>query len=123
MIMIVICDYHSNFSLSNFQAFIKYFFLYLVNFFKLLRMSKHVISKNSQVTHKEQKFVHEETGLVAPLKVIWGCLVSSLGTIELYKGSHVLGSGESKEDVCIMNLSSFFLGYVINKEKIHEFYD
>ena len=66
-------------------------------------MSKHVISKSSQVARKEQKVVQdvqEDAGPTTTLpEVTWGCLVSSSVVIELSRESYVFGNQESNEDV------------------------
>ena len=68
--------------------------------------------KNNQ-PHKVQRLSKEtgetsSTTSVLPLKITWGCLISSSGVIELFKQSHVLGNQESNDQV---NLLFFFKKY------------
>jgi len=84
-------------------------------------MSKRVIIKSSQ-TSRKKKIIQENTSpIVAPLKVIWGCLISSSDIIEFSKESHILGNRESDGDVCEFYICChhsffFFLRCVISNE-------
>jgi len=72
-------------------------------------------SHGNNQPHKVQRLSREtgetsSTTSVLPLKIIWGCLISSSGVIELFKRNHVLGNQESNDQVKLL----FYLRNIIN---------